>query len=50
MNKLTIAALALLFAVLGGCASTSGDVIGTGAANDASGPFPLGALTQAVDD
>ena len=49
MNKLTVAALALLFAVLGGCASTSGDVIGTGAVNDASGPYPRAAMAQ-VDE
>ena len=40
MNKLTIAALALIFAVLGGCAS-SGDMIGTSAV-DTSSPYPWG--------
>ena len=50
MNKLTIAVLAVLFAVLGGCAST-GDMIGTGAVgNDASGPFPQAALGYNVSD
>jgi hypothetical protein len=40
MNKLTIAVFTLLFAVLGGCAST-GEMIGTsGNGYDASGPFP----------
>ena len=48
MNKLTIAVLALLFAVLGGCAST-GDMIGTGAV-DASGPVPQAALGYNVSD
>jgi hypothetical protein len=40
MHKRTIAVLALMFAVLGGCAS-SGDMIGTGAivTYGACGPF-----------
>jgi hypothetical protein len=47
MHKRTIAVLALMFAVLGGCAS-SGDMIGTGAIDtyDVSGPFPRGILMQ----
>ena len=51
MNKLTIAVLALLFAVLGGCAST-GDMVGTGAVDTyvASGPFPQAALGYNVSD
>ena len=47
MNKLTIAVLALVFAVLGGCAST-GDMIGTGAVD--AGPFPQAALGYNVSD
>ena len=49
MNKLNIAVFALLLAVLGGCASTPGGVIGTGAldTDDASGPFPRGVVMQA---
>ncbi len=40
MNKLTFAVLALIFAVLGGCAS-AGDMVGTGVVgNDSNSPFP----------
>ena len=51
MNKLTFAALALLFAMLGGCAST-GDMIGTNAVDtyDASSPFPRGSTTLVLSD
>ena len=48
MNKLTIAVLAVLFAVLGGCAST-GDMIGTGAV-DNQDAFPRTALGYNASD
>ena len=48
MNKLTIAVLALVFAVLGGCAS-SGDMIGTGAVDNSS-PYPWGYNFVQSDD
>lgn len=51
MNKLTFAVLALVFAVLGGCAGT-GDMIGTSASgtNDASSPFPYHSSLVQTDD
>ena len=51
MNKLTIAVLALVFAVLGGCAS-SGDMIGTNAVGfyEASSPFPYGYSLVQTDE
>jgi hypothetical protein len=40
MNKLTFAVLALILAVLGGCAG-AGDMIGTGGVGyDTNSPFP----------
>ena len=51
MNKLTIVVFALVFAVLGGCAST-GDMIGTnaGSTNYAPSPFPSDYVAQHIDD
>jgi K+-transporting ATPase A subunit len=51
MNKLTIAVVALVFAVLGGCASI-GDMVGTNAGGfyDASSPFPYGDNLALTDD
>lgn len=48
MNKLNCTVLALIFAVLGGCASTFGDVVGTGAfgTNNPAEPYPVGSLVQ----
>jgi hypothetical protein len=49
MNKLNLAVLALVFAVLGGCATTPGGLVGTGGVDtyDAAGPFPTGNEAQA---
>jgi hypothetical protein len=46
MNKLNIAVLALVVAVLGGCASNPGGVVGTGYSetNNPSQPAPIGSL------
>ena len=51
MNKLTFAVLALVFAVLGGCAS-GGEMIGTNAGGfyDASSPFPYHSALVQTDD
>ena len=51
MNKLNIAVLALLFAVLGGCAS-GGEMIGTnaGSTNYAPSPFPSDYVAQHTDE
>jgi hypothetical protein len=48
MNKLNLAVLALVFAVLGGCASTSGDVVGTGFSD--SNHYPVGSLFAYTTD
>jgi hypothetical protein len=42
MNKLNASILALLFAILGGCATSPGDLVGTGALDNiaAVGSFP----------
>lgn len=46
MTKLNLAVLALVFAVLGGCASNPGDMVGTGfsATNNPTTPYPAGPL------
>jgi hypothetical protein len=48
MNKLNLAVLAFVFAVLGGCASNPGDVVGTGFSdtNNPTQPYPWGTLIQ----
>jgi hypothetical protein len=50
MNKLNLAVLALVFAVLGGCES-AGQVVGTGFSetNNPSQPYPIGTLVQTDD-
>lgn len=46
MNKLYLAVLALVFAVLGGCASNPGDFVGTGysVTVNPTQPYPIGPL------
>jgi type IV pilus biogenesis protein CpaD/CtpE len=47
MNKLNLAVLALVFAVLGGCASNPGGVVGTVSdTNNPTQPHPIGTLIQ----
>jgi branched-subunit amino acid ABC-type transport system permease component len=51
MNKLNLAVVALILAVLGGCASNPGDVVGTGftgysESNNPTQPYPIGSLIQ----
>jgi hypothetical protein len=40
MNKLNLAVLALVFAILGGCATAPGDVVGTVSGDNYAGTFP----------
>jgi hypothetical protein len=46
MSKLNVMAMALLLAVLGGCANMSGTLVGTSAAKDAAFPYQPDAIPK----
>lgn len=46
MSKLKLTALAMLLAVLGGCANMSGTMVGTSAASDSAFPYQPDAIPR----